>query len=946
MPTVKKLQFANGTNITPPADLTLETAVDSLPTFADDAAYDVEYVVKEGSIYLNTTLKSPRMYLGGAWRTGIMQNNVTDATKQVVLDTDGALTGVTHTLDFNGTLSRTYTFPDTSATVVLTLGAQELQSKTIKNGFLDGTKIRNGALDVEAAGALKIGESIGPHTLILGGTNSAVVVPGSLFVEGITTSVNTVNLDVKDKNITVNNGGNDVVSEGAGLTVDRTGTKGSLIYKDSAPNKFAAGALGSEKNIAAVDDITASNLSGTIPASKGGTGVANNDAATLTRSGNHALTLTTTGVTSLTLPTTGTVVTENGSAVLLNKTTVSSTNATTGALRVPVGTTGEQPSPATQGMIRYNTTDATFEGYDGTEWGAIGGGGGGGTLDVINQVGHSLSVGDVVYLNGSTYTKAKADAANTAEVVGVVSKVNTADQFELTLSGEVSGLTGLVAGEVYFLSPTTAGALTVTEPTVVGQVSLPVGVASSTTSLYVAPKRGAVVGSSNARTQIALSNNATTTVQDISAYDAGELTGWVSITATTPLRFYVAAQFSKNGAANNYNVSYQVSGDTVPTGFSVTATAAGLLQVTLPSVTGFASASINYALNAPAVGTSFPLSVQSSSIVWSEPVAFRNKIINGNFDIWQRGTTQSVTGYGSADRWESFVAGSTTVQSRQSFTLGQTDVPNEPRYFVRRVVTSVAGASNASFLQQYIEGVRTFAGKTITVSFWAKADSNKKIAIDFRQWFGTGGSTAVSAIGAQKFDITSSWKKITATISIPSIAGKTIGDENSSLAFRIWMDAGSSFNANTDSMGQQSGTFDIAQVQLEEGTVATPFEDRPIGTELQMCQRYYFRFVGGTNSFFGVGQVSNATQVVGYLTFPTTMRTIPSGLETTATASNYRCTNSTTGTVNCTSLPAYNAANLTGATVLYTASSLGGTSGFASLIGTDGTGYLGFSAEL
>ena len=613
MPTVKKLEFANGTNITPPADLTLETAVNALPTFADDAAYDVEYAVGEGSIYLNSTLKAPRMYLGGVWRTGIMQNNATDATKQVVLDTDGALTGVTHTLDFNGTLSRTYTFPDTSATVVLTLGAQELEEKTIKNCFLDGTKIRNGVLDVEAAGDLTIGATVGANNLTLGHADSTVQIPGNLTVSGTTTTVNTDTLDVEDKNITVNKGGNDSVSEGAGLTVDRTGTKGSLIYRDSAPNKFAAGVLNSEKNLAAIEDIRVSNLSGTIPASKGGTGVANNDLATLTRAGDHALTLTTTGVTSLTLPTTGTVVTEDGSAVLLNKTTVSSTNATTGALRVPAGTTGEQPSPATQGMIRYNTTDATFEGYDGTEWGAIGGGGGG-TLDVINQVGHSLAVGDVVYLNGSTYTKAKADAANTAEVVGVVSKVNTSDQFELTLSGEVSGLTGLVSGEVYFLSADTAGVLTTTEPTVVGQVSLPVGVASSTTSLYVAPKRGSVVGSSNARTQIALANNDTTTVQNISAYDAGELTGWISITATTPLRFYVAAQFSKNGAANNYNVSYQVSGDTPPLGFSVTATAAGLLQVTLPSVTGFASASINYALNAPAVGTTFPLSVDAASI--------------------------------------------------------------------------------------------------------------------------------------------------------------------------------------------------------------------------------------------------------------------------------------------------------------------------------------------
>lgn len=316
-------------------------------------------------------------------------------------------------------------------------------------------------------------------------------------------------------------------------------------------------------------------------------------------------------------------------ATLLSK-VVSSTPAMTGALTLPVGTTADRTGLSTQGMVRYNTTDATFEGYNGTSWGAIGGGGGG-TIDTITQASHGFVVGDVLYLNGSTYAKAKSDAANTAEVVGVVSSVLSSSQFQLTLSGEVSGLTGLVAGEVYFLSAATAGALTTTEPTVVGQVSLPVGVASSTTSLYVAPKRGSVVGSSNARTQIALANNATTTVQNISAYDAGELTGWISITATTPLRFYVSAKFSKNGAGTDFNLSYQTSGDTPPTGFVVTATAAGLLQVTLPSVTGFASASINYALNAPAVGTSFPLSVQSSSIIGrSSGAAISNNATNAS----------------------------------------------------------------------------------------------------------------------------------------------------------------------------------------------------------------------------------------------------------------------------------------------------------------------------
>ena len=66
----------------------------------------------------------------------------------------------------------------------------------------------------------------------------------------------------------------------------------------------------------------------------------------------------------------------------------------------------------------------------------------------------------------------------------------------------------------------------------------------------------------------------------------------------------------------------------------------------------------------------------------------RNKIINGNFDVWQRGTSFSASGY-CADRWRSYyTGGTTTVFSQQSFTLGQTDVPDNPEFYARLVVTS------------------------------------------------------------------------------------------------------------------------------------------------------------------------------------------------------------------------------------------------------------------
>lgn len=241
--------------------------------------------------------------------------------------------------------------------------------------------------------------------------------------------------------------------------------------------------------------------------------------------------------------------------------------------------------------------------------------GGGSTAIKITQTAHGYVVGDVLYFDGTNYLKAIASAANTSEVVGVVSKIINANSFELTTAGQVTDLAGLTAGTVYFLSPTVAGAWTATEPSTLGQISLPLGVASATTKLIVAIKRGVVVGGTNARAVVALANNATTTIQNVSTYDAGELTGWVSIAATTPLKFYVSAPFAKNGAGTDYNISPSYLGDTPPVGFSITVTSGGLIQATLPSVAGFTAASINYALNAPAVGATFPLSVSARTVL-------------------------------------------------------------------------------------------------------------------------------------------------------------------------------------------------------------------------------------------------------------------------------------------------------------------------------------------
>jgi hypothetical protein len=206
----------------------------------------------------------------------------------------------------------------------------------------------------------------------------------------------------------------------------------------------------------------------------------------------------------------------------------------------------------------------------------------------------------------------------------------------------------------------------------------------------------------------------------------------------------------------------------------------------------------------------------------------KNYIINGNFDIWQRGTSETgrtSNGY-AADRWFINPSGGTIASSQQAFTVGQTDVPNEPGYFYR--FTNSVAADNAGIWQK-IEGVRSLAGQTATISFYAKYTTNAptSLNLDINQDFGSSGSADVATSIQTGITLTTSWQKFTYSIDVPSISGKTVAGGDDNISFRIG-------NPNTEIWD-----MDIAQVQVEKGSVATDFEVRPIAEELALCQRYY-----------------------------------------------------------------------------------------------------------
>lgn len=224
----------------------------------------------------------------------------------------------------------------------------------------------------------------------------------------------------------------------------------------------------------------------------------------------------------------------------------------------------------------------------------------------------------------------------------------------------------------------------------------------------------------------------------------------------------------------------------------------------------------------------------------------KNYLINGDFDIWQRGT--SLTSFNGstkyiADRWAEIAVGSSIGITQQLFSLGQTDVPGNPKFFHRATVNSVVGASNYADSQQRIESLRKLSNKLVTISFYAKADSNKKIALAYSANFGSGGSTQMD-VPLGSFNLTTSWVRYTKTATLPDLLGKTGGSNPFGLLLFLY-DAGSDFSVLADNIGQQSGIFDLARVQLEEGPVVTDFEERSYSDEFRLCQRYFQDYSGG-----------------------------------------------------------------------------------------------------
>ena len=320
----------------------------------------------------------------------------------------------------------------------------------------------------------------------------------------------------------------------------------------------------------------------------------------------------------------------------------------------------------------------------------------------------------------------------------------------------------------------------------------------------------------------------------------------------------------------------------------------------------------------------------------------RNRMMNGEFLVSQRSIAGGVsTGTYLADRWRYDFDGAagTRAASLLKFAAGTSVGGTQFRQYHSWNITS-AGTSTTQRVGQRIEDVRTLAGESIALSFYASASASRTVTVKAVQYFGTGGSPSASVtttLGTAS--TTTPWTRFVMTTTLPSLTGKTLGSNNDSY-LEIQFDYGS-----------QTGTMNLVGVQLENNTNATPYERVSEGDELIRCRRYYYELTeNGLTSpdVFGVGVKDSGTTAQIWVPFPVTLRAIPT-FSCSATIADYGFYDA--GFVNRTTsaVPTMPLAFTHGARILLTASTAASASGTATmgyLVNSGTLPYLGFFAEL
>ena len=372
------------------------------------------------------------------------------------------------------------------------------------------------------------------------------------------------------------------------------------------------------------------------------------------------------------------------------------------------------------------------------------------------------------------------------------------------------------------------------------------------------------------------------------------------------------------------------------------------------------------------LGITSPLETVVGQFSSASTMGFKNRIINGAMVIDQRNAGASVTPAITAttfniDRWGGYNTQTSKYTIQQN--AGGVTPPVGFNYYLGVTSTSAYTpiSSDQFQLTQVIEGYN-FAdlgfgsanASSFTLSFWVRSSLTGTFGGVFRN-SGTPSYRSYPFIYTINSANTWEYKTITVTgdTSTPWV-GATNG---TGIQITFTLCTGSGFIGGTTNiwgsgnilsattlvniLGTSGATFYITGVQLEKGSTATSFDYRPYGTELALCQRYYYKQQAvSASSMFGTGFVNGTTTAVVFSNFPVPMRTSPTALEQSGTAANYQVYFAGASNVVCNAVPSLNTGDIWGATyVFFVASGL--TTG-QSCIGraASSNAYLGWSAEL
>jgi len=218
----------------------------------------------------------------------------------------------------------------------------------------------------------------------------------------------------------------------------------------------------------------------------------------------------------------------------------------------------------------------------------------------------------------------------------------------------------------------------------------------------------------------------------------------------------------------------------------------------------------------------------------------RNVIRNGDCQIAQRGPGPFTTsGRYTIDGWYQFVSGGTMTANLRQLTLG-----TGARYGMESVVASQSAAGDFAGWTFVVEGVHRLAGQQATLSFEAfSGTGTPKVGVECVQYFGSGGApSAIVYTPVAAITISTTKTRYFVTFTVPSLTGKTYGSSGTdSLQINIYLSSGTTNASHASSIGIQNATITLTDVQLEAGSLATPFDRLPQALQMVWNQRYFIR---------------------------------------------------------------------------------------------------------